>query len=297
MKVGIVSPRRLKNKEKINKIINNLSKDDTVVAVKRTDSELSAITVAKKYNLNYIEISPIIKENMTCAQRHRAYIECDKKIAKNSEITYIFTSNCRGGAAQNIIKWAKNNNICFIIQEIRDEEEKNRVCKRCNEEKTIINFYYGSQTCKTCKTFLKKIYLNNNPIYKERQKQKSIDYKINQKLNNPIEFKAKNLFNSAKERSKKRKIFFDLQFITIKNKLNSNLFCEYCGKKFDLETTPKKGYHPLRPSIDRIDSKLGYIDNNVAIICFRCNHVKNSGTASEHRMIADYIDRSLEKIK
>ena len=45
------------------------------------------------------------------------------------------------------------------------------------------------------------------------------------------------------------------------------------------------------PSIDRIRPSLGYTKGNVAVISHRINTIKSFGTADEHRMIADYLDR------
>jgi hypothetical protein len=49
------------------------------------------------------------------------------------------------------------------------------------------------------------------------------------------------------------------------------------------------------PSIDRIDSTKGYIPGNVQICSWRANRIKNDGTASELRKIADYLDSIAEK--
>ncbi len=49
-----------------------------------------------------------------------------------------------------------------------------------------------------------------------------------------------------------------------------------------------------RGSIDRIDSKKGYMPGNIAIISMRANAIKNNGTAEEHRKIADWMDQKLK---
>lgn len=41
------------------------------------------------------------------------------------------------------------------------------------------------------------------------------------------------------------------------------------------------------PSLDRIDSSLGYVRGNVWIVGWRANLIKNDGTAAEHAMIAE----------
>ena len=49
--------------------------------------------------------------------------------------------------------------------------------------------------------------------------------------------------------------------------------------------------HDASPTIDRLDSNKGYIIGNVNIISYKANVIKNNGTADEHRLIAEYIDR------
>lgn len=44
------------------------------------------------------------------------------------------------------------------------------------------------------------------------------------------------------------------------------------------------------PSFDRIDSTKGYVKDNVIILSWRANRIKNDGSAKEHRAIAEYLD-------
>src|SRR6202021_2680962 len=48
------------------------------------------------------------------------------------------------------------------------------------------------------------------------------------------------------------------------------------------------------PTLDRIDSNLGYVIDNIAVISYIANRVKNNGTAEEHLKIADWMDRMLK---
>jgi hypothetical protein len=45
------------------------------------------------------------------------------------------------------------------------------------------------------------------------------------------------------------------------------------------------------PSFDQIDPGKGYVSGNVQILSWRANRIKNNGTAEEHRLIADYLDK------
>lgn len=70
-------------------------------------------------------------------------------------------------------------------------------------------------------------------------------------------------------------------------KIDLPVVCPVLGIKLDYE-----GGKGIRgedsPSIDRIDSKRGYTANNVIIICWRANRLKNDGTPEEHLKIAEY---------
>lgn len=47
-------------------------------------------------------------------------------------------------------------------------------------------------------------------------------------------------------------------------------------------------------TIDRIDNSKGYVKGNVAVISYKANMYKAHGTALDHRLIADYIDKILK---
>ena len=48
------------------------------------------------------------------------------------------------------------------------------------------------------------------------------------------------------------------------------------------------------PSLDRVVPSLGYIPSNVAVISHLANRIKNTGTAEQHRRIADWMDAQSE---
>ena len=49
------------------------------------------------------------------------------------------------------------------------------------------------------------------------------------------------------------------------------------------------------PSIDRIDSDRGYTIDNIQIISWRANRIKNDSTPEELRKLADYMERLNKK--
>lgn len=66
--------------------------------------------------------------------------------------------------------------------------------------------------------------------------------------------------------------------------------CPCCGVVIDKSRTNGRGkrtYHRDRPSLDRIDSRLGYTKGNVAIICWGCNRRKGDSTIRQlERLLA-----------
>lgn len=46
------------------------------------------------------------------------------------------------------------------------------------------------------------------------------------------------------------------------------------------------------PTFDRICQDKGYIPGNVVVMSYRAHRLKSDGTATEHRLIANYIDNT-----
>lgn len=100
------------------------------------------------------------------------------------------------------------------------------------------------------------------------------------------------LFMRAKQRAKKKNLDFNIEL--------SDIFIpEYCP----ILNTPIKLYledmsqsnvsRANSPSLDRIDSKKGYVKNNIIVISYRANIVKGQGTAIEHKKIAQWMKKKI----
>lgn len=88
---------------------------------------------------------------------------------------------------------------------------------------------------------------------------------------------------------------FDSHILTVGHlmeRIKANPTCECCYRQFDLSYG--RSFDEAMPSIDRVDSAGGYTVENVAIICWRCNRIKQDANADELRVIANYIDRKLK---
>ena len=98
------------------------------------------------------------------------------------------------------------------------------------------------------------------------------------------------VWKEAKRRAKRQQIPFDLEF---QDMPEVPKFCPILGIELKLEKDVPTDYSP---SIDRIIPELGYVKDNVKIISYRANRIKNNGTAEEHIKVAEYIIRNRSEI-
>ena len=94
----------------------------------------------------------------------------------------------------------------------------------------------------------------------------------------------------CKSRAKKNNISFDL---TIEDIVIPDLcpVLKIPFRKLSLEDTPRKGYHPNAPSLDRIIPALGYTKGNVRVISARANLLKNDATISELELVLEDLKK------
>ena len=97
---------------------------------------------------------------------------------------------------------------------------------------------------------------------------------------------AMRLIQSARRRAKKMGINFDITQLDL---LPLPVACPIFG--VELRYGGGTFTHDAA-SVDRIDNSKGYIKGNVAIISRRANMIKNSGTAAEHRAIANWMENA-----
>jgi hypothetical protein len=87
------------------------------------------------------------------------------------------------------------------------------------------------------------------------------------------------LFMEAKSRSKRRGTEFTIRLEDIPP---IGTHCPLLGVPF----SPAHSGDAFAPSLDRLDSRFGYVPGNVWIVTRRANLIKNDGTAAEHEAIA-----------
>lgn len=93
-----------------------------------------------------------------------------------------------------------------------------------------------------------------------------------------------NYFIRKKQNVKQSKWEFSITM----NDIEWNSHCPVLGVELDWFAEVRS---ENSPSLDRIDTQKGYIPGNVQIVSWRANRIKNDGTADEHRLIAEYLDK------
>jgi hypothetical protein len=113
-----------------------------------------------------------------------------------------------------------------------------------------------------------------NPL-KHRDQQKKAA--MIRKSKDPIKFAAKQLYNSALQRSRKSNLDFDLTREWIFKKVSAGI-CEVSKLPFHFDTSWKQNGRslasPFIPSIDKKCPKKGYTKKNCQIVCYLYNTCK-----------------------
>jgi len=183
-----------------------------------------------------------------------------------------------------------------------EEIKETKICSKCSIEKSVDEFGVRKDTkdglnscCKECirirsKMQYAKDLLKSRELSRLRSRKRAINYpdytkqrKRNSYDNNRLMFVLKNRLNIAK----KENILHDNKEILyeyLKDRWNRHE-CEICHKRLILGDKFSKDNSP---SIDRIVPELGYVIDNISIICHRCNRIKNDATWQEHLMISNW---------
>jgi hypothetical protein len=173
-------------------------------------------------------------------------------------------------------------------------------CKLCDQDKNLSEFYLRKsgvprKECKTCSCITKsKYYKENQNLIKEQVAQykklnpekikaDSIKYYKNnrnkvrlsqQKYNNSPRGRLIMLMNDSQKRSKEKEFDLNIDFLL-------NLYNKQSGKciltdiEFSFEKPKKFRVDPFGVSIDKINPKLSYTQNNVRLVCVAVNFALN----------------------
>jgi hypothetical protein len=120
-------------------------------------------------------------------------------------------------------------------------------------------------------------------VVKQRQLETNWKAKWGNKDDTELYKSKRKKFRAKREIAKRTGYEWTITF----GELNFPDVCPILGKPLNYFAEFREEFSP---SFDRIDNNLGYVSGNVQIISWRANRIKNDGTATEHRKIADYLD-------
>lgn len=184
------------------------------------------------------------------------------------------------------------------------------VCSNCGRHLEDENFYLiepgrRNKKCKDCVKLRNRELYESNPEYSVKRKERYLKSRENNEFieaakvrsanhYNSIEGRAMSLYKSAKRRADnyEEAIDFDESFILEKLKFGK---CEVTGIAFDFNSPTSTAKNPYSPSIDRIDSSVGYIKENVRIVIWQYNLMKGEISDSELLKICEIIVNDSKK--
>lgn len=149
-------------------------------------------------------------------------------------------------------------------------------CVKCgsiaNQEQILDNRLLGRGTrCNNCV----------NAILKARRKQNSVSEKLY------------NMLSGAKRRANQKGLQFDLTLDDLRDLVTWR--CPALGIQLDWSLKGSGNVSPCSPSLDRIDSRQGYIKSNVVIISRRANTIKSDANAKELLLIGKWLESTNSK--
>ncbi len=136
-------------------------------------------------------------------------------------------------------------------------------------------------------------------IYRASHKQEAVAYAKEYRRNNKekanntvkqwsIKNPAASLITGARWRAKKDGIFFDLVSDDI-------VFPEFCPALGIPLLRGVNGFTDNSPTLDRIDPTKGYTKDNVRVISYRANRIKNNANTDELLLVVEYMIRETKR--
>ena len=181
-------------------------------------------------------------------------------------------------------------------------------CTKCKLEKQDSDFNNSKKSktgkCPRCKDCCNSYYRNtyaSNPAYGEKRKirrekySKEVGRQYLRDYYCTIRGRAKSLVKTAKRRSSKFNELSDIDEDFIIQKL-LNGKCEVTGIEFDFNKHSKYSKNPYAPSIDRIDSSVGYIKTNVRMVIWQVNLMKGELSDFEFIELCRKVINGTEKV-
>lgn len=112
--------------------------------------------------------------------------------------------------------------------------------------------------------------------YYAANREKWVEYRktARSRLEQDATLRAGRLLTWIRVRAARTQREFDLTREWIADRLQAGV-CEVTGIPLELGKPPGSRFHPWAPSVDRIDSKLGYTQGNCRVVCWIYNMAKS----------------------
>lgn len=160
-------------------------------------------------------------------------------------------------------------------------------CKHCKQIKDILDFVKvnGSITkyCKTCYETNDLKWLRDKHLISKLKRRNRDTARRRQRRWNNWNWA---LYKSAQQRSREKHIVFEINPSDIIVPEN----CPVLGiKLIKSNTNPTAN----SPTLDRINPKLGYTKDNICVMSYRANVLKNDGTIEDHEKVISFLKNKL----
>lgn len=154
-----------------------------------------------------------------------------------------------------------------------------KTCNKCGSLKDKTEYHNGA-ICKECYNKKRRErYANGDSV-------RILSKKNQRRKNNP----ASELIRCAKRRAKVNNIVFDL-------KQEDVIIPEVCPMLGLKLFTGNGVLSDNSPTLDRINPDLGYTKENIQVISYRANRIKNDATIEELEKIVEYLKKVVDSKK
>jgi hypothetical protein len=184
-----------------------------------------------------------------------------------------------------------------------------KICGRCREEKTIDDYTADKYAfdglccyCRDCERQRSAQYYEQHQVrrreysraYNEQHREERSEWKLAFHRDNPTVV----MWRSCRYRARTESLPFTISAEDIEIPDD----CPLCGRKLVLGVGEGRGGKKLSsPSVDRYDPKLGYVLENIWVICNHCNARKQDMSGEDHvifgRKLIDAFSLTRSKVK
>jgi len=170
-------------------------------------------------------------------------------------------------------------------------------CSSCKQSKPVTEFPLNNKArsgysshCKICK---KTRYGNQFQSYyaenKSRLNANTKAWREKKREEDPIDFWVHNNLVAVKGRAKRNELAFDLDVEFLKSIVVSHCPLLGCELIYGLKKDAEFSDRGRGASLDRKDPKMGYTKENVWIVSYRANSIKQDATLEELELIVERL--------